>query len=252
MFTEQQLDKYTKITISLIVIIILISVGLYFYVYKSPSLGKRSIVDQQIEELQKQVKKNPQDASTRFYLARAYLRNNQEDEAIKELKQVLKLEKDSQQAYFVLGVAYKEKGKSSYSQAGKQFDKVIELSKGKQFSKVNQSLKSSYYFLGEIAFERKQHKKALGYFQKSSEIGSKDSDAMLFIGRCYFRLKDYKNAEKNYKEAIRFVPKFADVYYHLGKMYQAQGKTSEAKQNYNKAIKLKTNYQEAKEALESL
>lgn len=252
MLSEHQLDRYIKITIALIIIVILATFGLYFYFYKQPGLGKLSIVEQQIAELQKRVQKNPRDSAARLYLGQAYLKNKQYDLAVKELKEFLKIEKKNQLGYYMLGLAYKLKGKDTYSLAEKQFQEVVKLAEGKEFAKINTNLKSSYYFLGEIAFNRKQYKKALDNFKKSAGIGTNDADTYRYIGRSYFELKDYKNSEKYLNLAVKFVPNYGEVYYDLGQLFQAQGNKSKAKQNYSKALKYNPNLKEADQALESL
>ena len=250
--TEQQLDKYIKVTISLIIVIVLISGGLYYYYYVKPSQGKLSIVDQQVAELQKRVRKNPKNVNARIYLAQAYLKNDEIEPAIAELKEVVKLDKENEIAYYLLGYAYKLQGKESYGLAKKSFSKVVKLTEGTEFAKINSYLKSSYFFLGEITYETEKYKDAAQYYIKSSEIGSKDSDAFRKIGKAYFKLKDYKKAEKYYKEALRFVPNYAEVYADLGEIYRAQGNKAKAKEQYDKALEYKSDLKEAKEGLEEL
>lgn len=249
---EQQIDKYLKITIALIIVVVLATGGLYFFYYKQPGVGKLTIVEQQIAELQKQAKKKPRNLSLRIILAKAYLKNEQYNEAIRELKQALKIEKKSQSALYLLGFAYKLKGKRSYGLAEKQFKKIIELGEGKQYAKINPNLKSSYYFLGEMAFESNKYKKALDYFKKSAKVGNTDADALRYIGRSYLGLKKYKKAEENLSMALKFVPSYAEAYYDLGQVYEAQGKKKDAKKNYEKALKHESDYKEAEEALDNL
>ncbi len=252
MFSEKNINRYIKITIVLIVAVLIGTGYTYFAIYKQPSIGRMTIAEQEIEVLQKRVKKKPRDASARFYLARAYLKNDQHDQAIREMKEVLKISKKNQNAIYFLAVVYKLKGKDTFKQAKENFEKVIKLTDKKQYAGVNANLKGSLYFVGEMFLEEKKYKKALDYFQRSSKIGNVDSDALRNIGLTYMGLKDYKNAEKQFKEAVRFVPNYAEVYFDLGELYKTQGKKDKAKQNYQKAIKYKSDYKEAKEALESL
>ena len=251
-FTEQQLDKYIRVTISLIVIVGLLLGGLYFYYYKRPSLGKQTIVEQQIGEFQKKVKKNPRDPIARIYLAQVYLKNNDADLAIRELKEAIKLDGKNQAAHYLMGYSYTLKGRGSYGLAKNQFKEVVKLAEGKEYDRINPNLKSSYFYLGQIAFEKKQYKDALKNYTKSSEIGSKDSDAFRNIGRSYLMLKDYKNAEKYLKEALKFVPNYAEAYVDLGKVYVAQNNKAKARTQYNKALEYQPGLKEAQEALESL
>ncbi len=252
MFTEEKLDKYIKVTIGLIIVAVLFSGYAYFYYYEQPSIGRATIAEQEIEELQKKVKKKPRDASARFYLARAYLKNEQHDLAIAEMKEVLKINKKNQNAVYFLGVVYKLKGKNSYDLAKKRFEEVIKLTDKKQYAGINANLKGSLYFMGEMLLDEKKYKKALDFFDRSSKIGNVDADALRNMGLAYVGLKKYKEGEKYLKDAIRFVPNYSEVHYELGKLYQTQGKKSEAKKSYQKAIKYKSDYKQAKEALESL
>ncbi len=252
MFTEEKLDKYIKVTIGLIIAAVLFSGYAYFYYYKQPSIGRATIAEQEIEELQKKVKKKPRDASARFYLARAYLKNEQHDQAISEMKEVLKINKKNQNAVYFLAVVYKLKGKDSYDLAKKRFEEVIKLTDKKKYAGINANLKGSLYFMGEMLLDEKKYKKALDFFDRSSKIGNVDADALRNMGRAYVGLKKYKDGEKYLKDAIRFVPNYAEAHYELGKVYQTQGKNSEAKKSYQKAIKYKSDYEQAKEALESL
>ena len=252
MFSEKNIDRYIKITIFSIVAVLIASGYVYFYNYKQPSIGRATIAEQEIEELQKQVKKKPRNATARFYLARAYLKNNQHDDAIKEMKEVLKINKKNQNAVYFLAVVYKLKGKDSYKLAKKRFEEVIKLTDKKQYAGINANLKGSLYFMGEMLLDEKKYKKSLDFFDRSSKIGNVDADALRNMGRAYVGLKKYKDGEKYLKDAIRFVPNYSEVHYELGKLYQTQGKKSKAKKSYQKAIKYKSDYKQAKEALESL
>jgi tetratricopeptide (TPR) repeat protein len=81
-----------------------------------------------------------------------------------------------------------------------------------------------------------EHRKALEYFKKATEIDPSDSEAWSGLGSCYAGLNDPEDAIAAYKQAIENNPRDEAARFHLGTYFVKLGRLEEAIDAYRGAI----------------
>lgn len=157
------------------------------------------------------------DVDVNFYLAAAYQKNNQYEEALTIYNAILALYPDNTDAYFLRG--YVELVLDNYEAARADFDKVVSLEPENydRLIKVYEVLRDNSYrewgeeYLNQALTERSEK---MSTFER---------------GRINYYLQNYEMAQLDLEEAKKASPGDAQVYLYLGMAYEATG-------DYNYAI----------------
>lgn len=148
-------------------------------------------------------------------------------------------------SHFLRGYSFRKK--KLFKEAEKEYSLV---------SKKNAFYNSAKTFLGELALQQKQFKKALSYFQNLTKLSKKDykfikkSTIIHNLGLCYLHLNNFSKAEEYLKESLTIKEQQKDTikligaYGDLAGLYYEQYKDDLAITNFEKAYKLarKTNH----------
>lgn len=159
------------------------------------------------------------DFDINYYLAAAYFRNGQTDDAVGAYDAILALRPKETEAYYLRGCVKLEKG--DYEGAKLDFDQAIAQDKG-NYDRLIQI----YIALADNGY------KDVGkeYFQQviaDNEKTITDYD----MGRIYYYMEDYENA-RNYLSKVKISSNYEASLY-LGRTYEALGDYNYAASIYN-------------------
>lgn len=144
------------------------------------------------EEMIASVGKDTPDLHVLF--GQAYEQTNYPLEAEREFKRALALNQKYPRASFFLGyVILQHGGSERLNEAGKAFEEELKLSPNEFYAN---------FFAGVAASSIGDHKKAIGYFEKSIKADSQRSAAYLFLGQSQLELDELGLAEKNLRQSI--------------------------------------------------
>lgn len=147
------------------------------------------------EELQ--ISNGKESADLHIMFGQAYEQTNYPLEAEREFKRALIVNPKQPRANFFLGyVILQHGGSDRLAEAGKAFEEELKLTPEDFYSN---------FFAGIVASSENDHRKAVGYFQKSAKIRPNKPESFLFLGGSQFELNDLAEAERNLRLAIKLV-----------------------------------------------
>ena len=187
-------------------------------------------MDKDIKELQQILKQHPDNYQVRRELAMLLLDEGFNEEAITNLKYLLKIFPESHEMWFNLGIAYEKiKQKKEAAEAYKQ---AVQLNHHEDYS----------YTLGSVLIELKNYQDALTEFLKIIQTSPNDENTIFNIGLCYFHLNEYNKALDYFLLAIEISPDDVYAYFYAAYIYKEQGLTNFAIENYKRVIEIDPNY----------
>ena len=177
-------------------------------------------------------------ASSRYYkeklsthkeLAKLFIKENKNTEALRELELAKKTNKCDPEIYNLFGLVYM--GKQEYAKAEKNLKRAIEL-------KPNFS--GAYNNLGALMLLEKRYKKAIYYFKKALQNPYYINSyiALTNLGWTYFQLGDKKKAINILLKAMRENPRYPKVLIYLGLIHFKDNDLKTAKFYFKQALKL--------------
>jgi tetratricopeptide (TPR) repeat protein len=196
-------------------VLLVVSFGTYYYRdrYVSP-VDQVSPNQKTITELEKKIRKEPQNADLRLTLAEAYLGVQNYDAAIQQAQEVIKSYPDKDGALFILGFSHASL--QQFDQAIVPLTEFVKVREASEMADADPLLETALYFLGESYIQTGKPQDAIAPLTRALEINKTDADAM------------YNEALKYYEKAIQFVPDFADAYSGMSQSYDALGQTDKA------------------------
>lgn len=173
------------------------------------------------------LKINPGNLKARMNLAEFYIDKNRLNDAIAELKDIKEKLPSYPKVHFMMAKVYIAQGdvKSAKDMA------AIEL-------KMNPTMDSSYYIMGEAFRLNREYREAVANFEKAISINSKSVDAMMALG--WIKLNQNLSAEALdlFERALKFEPGNPDIHKQMGFAYKALGQRSLAKEKFEDYLKL--------------
>jgi tetratricopeptide (TPR) repeat protein len=190
------------------------------------------------------------------------LKNNYLDQAIEQLSKGVNLIPNYNDAWYNLGIAYKEKNDFknavyAFEQARsyKAFDTDEKLSNAGiaygnngQLDKAIQDLKAAvginpnssdnYNNLGLYLGENKMYDESFACFDKALAIKPAFDKAYYNRGNIYAQQNNFRSAIDNYKKALTINPTYADAYNNLGNCYAVMGVKDSSLYWFNESVKL--------------
>lgn len=246
---ERFLNIAIRTIIALVILVILVFVGYRYYFY-NVQLKEEIPVNQAVKQLEEQVRKNPLDTGLRIQLASAYISLQRWDDAIQQCHEVLKVDKENQDALTMAGFAYMKKGE--YDKALEMYQKEIDIYAAAGMSMENKSLEEAYFNSGVIYWKKGDLDKAIYHVNRAALIRRTDADVWFFLGRLYYEKGLLNNAEKSFQKSIKFVPNFVDAHIGLGKVYEKMGLLGLAINEYERAYREDEKLKDIREKADSL
>ncbi len=218
--------------------------------------------------------KFPQDTSLLLKLAEYEVVLKKNNEAFQTLQKVLKIDRHRAEAYFLMGLNFKDTGEinkaiSSFQTAVDKDSDYVEalMMLGYIYDEKDDPL-AERFFDNAIASEptymdaylakgnhygnRGEFLKAIEVFKQINEKGGQNSDAYYNIGLSYMQIDSFKLAADNFKICIQLEPTYVKGHFYMGQASEKLGNKENAKQYYQQAINLDPKMERAKEALQAL
>lgn len=163
-----------------------------------------------IKKLLTLLEEDDRNAYAHYLLAEAYMKESNDQYAIVEYRQVLKLNKFDDKVTEIdirKKLAKIFKNKRNFGEAKKEY--LI-------LTKIDPSNYESYYELGQILFNAGVLDKAAGYFKKSISLNGKQAQAFYLLGQIFYRTGVHSDAKQMFIEAIKLEPQNYKSHYFLG------------------------------------
>ena len=147
------------------------------------------------------------------------------EEAIRCFSESIKLDSNSSQAYYNLGLALYKIKRNEEAEAS--YRKAIEL---------NPFYEEAYSNLGVLLSDLKRNDEAEAAYRKAIELNPDDDKACSNLGILLSDLKRNDEAEAAYRKAIELNPALTEAYYNLACLKSILGNASSALEYLEKAL----------------
>jgi tetratricopeptide (TPR) repeat protein len=194
-----------------------------------------------VKTLEKALKMDVQSAEIHFFLGLGYMDLKKNSKAEKHFLKTLELKPEMADAHFYLGVIYEQMGR--FDKAVPSFKKVIEL-EPKNSNALN--------YLGYSFADRDINLDEAGSLIEKAITLEPDNGAYLdSLGWIYFKKKDNVNARK-YLEKAASKLKDPVIFEHLGELDETEGNIKSALTNFRKAQELEPKNKKIKKKISKL
>jgi len=152
------------------------------------------------------------------YMANAYLKLDDAENAIKTYKRAISLNTISDELHIKLGNLYY--ARERYQEAQNEYEKAVELN----------PTAVSHYSLGQACLETGRYMDAHTQFSKVHRLDPKSPNGRYGIGLAYSKQERYEDAIRMFKDAIGRKKDFYDAYAEMGYAYADLGRMDEAQE----------------------
>ena len=174
-------------------------------------------LDGAIQEYGKALEVDPQSSLLRLSLASVFIKKNDAEKAISQLKQAVVLEPEAVQPHAILALVYAAQDKTEL--AAQEYTLAL-----KNASKLEPKNIEIYKSLGVIYLQQKKLKEAESIFKLIVGLAANDPQAHFFLASIYYDLKDYPSVEKELKTSLKLKPGSPEALNFLGYFYLEQNK----------------------------
>lgn len=227
-----------------------------------------------VSTLQKAADMYPERIPTLLKLCEFQLILKQHDKSINTINNILKLEPLNADAFFMLGLNFKELGNvdraiGSFQTAVENNPDLVDAwinlgqlhaQKGSQLAsiffenalKIEPENTNALHAKAVYLHDSDQLRAALSTYRQLNIIDPTYEEAFFNSGIIYLEMDSLKQAYNHFNLAVQTVPTFALGFYYRGIASQQQGHLEEAKKDYEQALQLEPELEKAREALEGM
>lgn len=213
----------------------------------------------------------PKRIPTLLKLSEVYYILMKYDDSMRIIDQILRIDPQNAEAYFMFGQNFKDLGDSirainSYQKAVDFDPDLIDgwINLGQQYAKINPKIAEKYFKTateidpGNVLaihamadFLRNQNRlnEAIALYKKTVVIDPQYEEGSYNAGLLYLELDSIPQAIKMFDICIEVAPIFIPAYFYRGYAYELLGDKKRAKSNYEQALNMAPDYKEAKEGL---
>lgn len=222
---DQKLDRIIR-RLGLVLILGTVAFLGYYFLDRHP-LADPTIMDRQIAKVEQAVRDNPTSVPDRLALAALYVSADRYADGAEQYAQVLAAEPDHKTALLGRGMAlYLAKDLTGAEQS---YERLVEITKDGEFTKVDPSVEEAHFYLGTIASDTGRTDRAIAEFTSAINIEPTDADALFGLGKAYLAAGRAQDAIAPLRKAVAFVPlEWTDPYVTLDTAYTALGRTADA------------------------
>ncbi|MDY6786868.1 MAG: tetratricopeptide repeat protein [candidate division WOR-3 bacterium] len=186
-------------------------------------------------------KKNPEDVSILFNIAKYYIDEEEYDKARSYLKKAVKIDPDNLQVEFWLAQLYYAEG---YNDEALKIFKQLETQIEKMDEEEKEELKNIYIDIilktASIYQEKKDYKNAIIYYEKAYKIDDTDANTLYQLGAAYYSAKNYSKALEVFDTFLeKSGQEMSVVYLIKSDCLNKLGRKKEALEMYEKYEELK-------------
>lgn len=179
-----------------------------------------AMLKEAVEEFRKVVEDDPNLIMGHICLGLSSAQLGKVEEAFRELKLVLALDKNN----FIRALALNTLGiiltqKEDYRQAEHYFRKSVE---------EDPELKEGWFNLAATCYNLKRYREAVVAFEKASALAGEDWEIELYLGRSHSYLGQHKEAVRALQKAFRSNPHEPLIAFELGIVYRLLGQDNRA------------------------
>lgn len=174
-----------------------------------------------VSNLRNIVTKDPDNALARVRLAEAMMANDQAEEAVEQLQQALKIDKDNIPALMDLGLVAMDR--TEWQKAEGYWRRVIDLLKSNEMASQDKRLASAHYDLGTTLVELKRYEEAVAELKESIRIKRDASPVHYMLSVAYARLNLAEQQKKELQIVVAFDPQEPQANYDLGRLLLKEG-----------------------------
>lgn len=216
----------------------------------------------------------PKRIPTLLKLSEFQLILKQYDKSINTINEILKLEQLNAEAYFMLGLNFKEQG--NIDRAMGSFQTAVEnnpdlvdawINLGQLHAEKGSNL-AKFYFdnavkvapenitalhaKAEFLHFSNQRAEAIETYRKINSIDPDYSESLFNTGIIYLEMDSLVAAKTHFNMALKTSPTYIIAYYYRGLIEEMQGNTEAAKKDYQNALNFNPEFVRAQEALDRL
>lgn len=245
-----------------------------FYLSKAAILMELNRSVEAEEAMKAAVDYDPVNDEAHYTLGRLYLIVRKFPESKRHLSEAIRLNNSNIDAYFNLGMVYKEDGDTST--AIQYFNRVIEIDalneeamhqianlysdqndpKGLDyFNRIifnNDLDHSAYYGRGFLYQKLGDYEKAMVDYQKAIDLRSSYYPAFYNAGYILYLQQNWERAIEHFRLAVKFAPDLARGYYMIGLCNELRENKEQALKFYNMTLQVDPDFAKAKERLQTL
>ncbi len=192
-----------------------------YYHLASDAFMDSNLSSRALDCMQKAAALFPSRIPTLLKLSETQLILNQLDASILTLNEIIKIDPQNAEAYFMLGTVLKEQG-----------EKQRAINAFQTSTEFDSKLTDSWIALGQL-FEEKKDKSALTFYQNAVNIDPKNSTAKHALAFYYQNNGQVDKAIEIYKEINTSDPAYVDAYLNSGILYLERKDLDKAYEQFN-------------------
>ena len=218
--------------------------------------------DRAVPEFESAIKLDPDFIGAHCALCRAYLQQNELENAGIAITAALNLDANHQPAILLSGMitdAYYDRGKThlddrSYTEAVAAFQKAIALDAdlGDSLQDADSEKTHIHVHLGAAYIGMKAYPKAIEALEQALTQDADLVDAHYHLGYAYVEQGEHDKAIPHLDRAIAIAPHLKRAHYNLARAYRALGNLEAATNAVTETLRLDPNYQPAHELADTI
>jgi tetratricopeptide (TPR) repeat protein len=194
--------------------------------YIAGPAGKPDPMQDVINELEGQIRSDPNNAALRVEVADAYMQDGRVDAAVAQYQEALQIEHGRQDATYGLGLAYREQG--LLDQAGGALQSVIDKSRDNPLAALDKQVQGAHFYLGFILRDQGRYDDAINEFRTALGMNRSDADTIFELGKTFALNNNNDDAAAAFELTVAFVPDFRDAYVEIEKLATTMGDQAKA------------------------
>ena len=228
-----------------------------------------------VEEFEKALQLNPDDANAQFNLGTALLEAGNVAEAIAHFQEAVRIKPDFAIAHNGLGVGFLNLG--SLTEAAAEFQRTLQLDPHSADAHYNLGVialqsgrwqeaitelqlavqakpdSASFQFkLGLALKQAGQIQEAIEHYQQAARLAPGDASIRINLGNALLQAGNAEDAIAQYEQALRLALDSVVGHFNLGNALLKSGRTQEAISQYEQALQLKPDFAPARDRLAEL
>lgn len=209
--------------------------------YYGAALQDQGLLKNAIAIFQKGLALDPKSLELHEKLAKAYAENGEQELALAENAEAVRLEPHNADALYQYGQRLYQFGQDA--QAIEEFTEAI---------KYNLGFADAEYELGRALLRLKRPAEARAAFTRALADKSEFAEAQLGLGQSYLAENQLVQAEMHFRDAVKTDPHFAGAHNQLGLLLKEEKRTSEAINEFKEALAIDPDFEEASANLKAL
>ena len=191
------------------------------------ALADQERLEEAIDQFQKAIQLNPNDADAAYNLGNAWARQGSFEAAVKQLQQALQMDPDNAMAAYDLGNVRARQGR--FDEAIGDFELALRIDPG---------LAKAHYNLGSLLGKQGKLNEAVEQYQKALQIDASYVRAYYGLGTALTTQGQLDRAIDSFQAGLRVQPNVPELHDGLARVLVLQGRKEEALQHYREALRL--------------